>query len=638
MTDFDRLPNTSSLAFVEQLYAAYAQDPASVTDDWRQYFQDMTGGNGAGAQKGPSFAPPRLFAPASAAPATNGHAPAESSDAAVRHGNVAQLVRAYRVLGHLKASLDPLGQSRPVHPSLELAYHGLSEADLDRTFANPGVVGPQVLPLRAIIDRLENTYCRSIGVQFMHIDDLEAQRWLHQRMEATENGTVLTRDEQTRILTRLTDSVIFEEFIQKKYLGAKSFSLEGSESLIPMLDLAIEKAGEQGVDAVVLAMAHRGRLNVLANIMGKSPRAIFREFDDTDAEMFFGSGDVKYHLGHSSDWKTSKGHPVHLTLCFNPSHLEYVNTVAQGRVRARQDRQGDVAHERQLAILIHGDAAFAGEGIIQETLNLSQLDGYHVGGTLHIIVNNQIGFTTSPAQGRSSHYASDVAKMLNIPIFHVNGEDPEAVAQVVRLAMDFRTAFKRDVVIDMYAFRRLGHNEGDEPAFTQPLMYAAIAKHPTVREAYLGRLLKMGGITREEADRIEANQREKLEGELQEARKPGFKRNLPWLGGVWEGYTGGPEPVGDEPETGVGKDTLQHLLKVESEVPADFQPHPKVKRILETRALMASGDKPLDWAAGEYLAFATLAASGTRVRLTGQDAQRGTFTHRHSVLHDITDG
>jgi 2-oxoglutarate dehydrogenase E1 component len=630
MTDFDRLPNLASLAFVEQLYADFVQDPASVSDDWRRYFQEMRGtGNGASAQTGPTFTPPRLFS-APSAPQAGGHAPASSA-------NVSQLMKAYRTMGHLRASLDPLGQPRPAHPELELSYHGLSDADLAKTFPNPGIVGPSEMPLQGIVERLQNTYCRSIGVQYMHIEDLEVQRWLTERMEASENRTVLSRDEQIRILTRLNEATIFEEFIQKKYLGAKSFSLEGGESLIPMLDLAIEKAGEQGVDSVVLGMAHRGRLNVLANIMGKNPRAIFREFDDSDPEMFFGTGDVKYHLGHSSDWQTASGKSVHLTLCFNPSHLEIVSPVVLGRVRARQDRDGDTARNRQLAVLIHGDAAFAGEGVVQETLNLSELAGYHVGGALHVIINNQIGFTTSPYQSRSSLYATDVAKMLQIPIFHVNGEDPEAVAQVVRLAMDFRHTFQRDVVIDLYAFRRLGHNEGDEPAFTQPVMYAAIAKRKSVREHYLDRLLAMGGITREQGDQIETEAREKLEGELQEARKPGFKRQMPWLGGVWEGYTGGPEPLGDDPETGIAKDTLVQLLAKQAEAPADFHPHPKVKRILETRAHQAAGEKPLDWAAGESLAFATLAASGVRVRVTGQDAERGTFSHRHSVLHDVTD-
>src|SRR5262249_4947241 len=345
------------------------------------------------------------------------------------------------------------------------------------------------------------TYCRFIGAQFMHIDELSVRQWLQQRMESTQNRLKLGRTEQLRILTKLTDAVVFEEFVQKKYVGAKSFSLEGAESLIPLLDLVIENSGNEGVEEIVLAMAHRGRVNVLANIIGKRPREIFREFEDVDTGMPVGRGDVKYHLGYSNDRQTSLGRKVHLSLCFNPSHLEYVNTVALGRMRAKQDRFGDRERRRGMVLVIHGDAAFAGEGIVQETLNLSGLGGFAVGGTIHVIVNNQLGFTTLPSEGRSSTYATDVAKMLQIPIFHVNGEDPDAVAQVVRLALDFRREYQRDVVIDMYCYRRRGHNEGDEPSLTQPLMYRTIEETDPVRENYLDRLLLLGEITVEEADR-----------------------------------------------------------------------------------------------------------------------------------------
>src|SRR6185369_5604934 len=374
------------------------------------------------------------------------------------------------------------------------------------------------LTLAQIIERLRNTYCRSIGVEYMHIDDVHIRRWLQARMERTENHLTLSGEEQLRILTRLTYASVFEEFVRKKFVGAKSFSLEGSESLIPLLDLAIEKAGEQGVNEIVLGMAHRGRLNVLGNILGKHPRQIFREFADADAELFIGGGDVKYHLGHSSDWHTDAGRKVHLSLCFNPSHLEYVDPVVLGRVRAKQDRAADAERTQGMALLIHGDAAFAAQGIVQEILNLSQLPAYTVGGTLHVIVNNQLGFTTSPAEGRSTAYATDVAKMLPIPIFHVNGEDPEAVAQVVKLGMDFRHTFSRDVIIDMYGYRRLGHNEGDEPAFTQPVLYEAIRKRKPVREGYLDHLLKLGGLTAEEAAEILARRHALLEKELSDSQ------------------------------------------------------------------------------------------------------------------------
>jgi 2-oxoglutarate dehydrogenase E1 component len=494
------------------------------------------------------------------------------------------------------------------------------------------------LPLREILDRLRNTYCRSIGVQFMHIDDLTVRHWLQERMEGSLNRISLNRAEQVRILTRLTDAVIFEEFIRKKFIGAKSFSLEGAESLIPLLDLAIERAGEQGIDEMVLAMAHRGRLNVLANIMGKSPRQIFREFADLDPELYMSRGDVKYHLGHSTDWQTAAGKQIHLSLCFNPSHLEFVNPVALGRMRAKQDRAGDAGRRRGLVVLIHGDAAFAGEGIIQETLNLSQLAAYTVGGTLHIVVNNQIGFTTSPSEAKSSVYATDVAKMLQIPIFHINGEDSEAVAQVVSLAMDFRREFQRDVVIDMYSYRRLGHNEGDEPFFTQPLMYRAIKQRKPVREGYLDHLLQLNGVTREEADEIAARRQELLEDELSQAKDESYTTPPETRRGVWARYVGGLDKDVEEADTSVDRDRLVQLLQAQASLPDDFHPHPKIEAAIRSRHQMARGEKPLDWSAGEGLAFASLAAEGARVRLSGQDTERGTFSHRHAVLHDIENG
>ncbi|MEX2299905.1 MAG: 2-oxoglutarate dehydrogenase E1 component, partial [Bryobacterales bacterium] len=434
------------------------------------------------------------------------------------------------------------------------------------------------------------------------------------------------------------DAVIFEEFIQKKYVGAKSFSLEGSESLIPLLDLAIEQAGVHDIREIVLGMAHRGRLNVLANIMGKSPQQIFREFEDVDPQFHDGRGDVKYHLGYSSDWRTTGGENIHLSLCFNPSHLEFVNPVAVGRMRAKQDRARDLDREHGLVILIHGDAAFAGEGIVQETLNMSELEGYRIGGTIHVIVNNQIGFTTTPEQGRSSVYASGLAKMLQIPIFHVNGEDPEAVAQVIRLAMDFRQTFKRDVVIDMYGYRRHGHNEGDEPAFTQPLLYRAIAQRKSVREGYLEHLLALDGVTREEADSIAEERRKHLDEELSVARSEDYVQRAQRYTGIWSGYRGGPESETEDVETGVIRERLEALLEKLSRTPEDFHPHKRLVQLLKQRHEMAEGERPLDWSAGEALAFATLLTEGLRVRLSGQDSERGTFSHRHAVLRDIENG
>jgi 2-oxoglutarate dehydrogenase E1 component len=621
-----------NLAFVEALYAEYLRDPQSVEPAWREYFAALPAGNGAAPRIGPTFRPASLFNPPGPPVAA---AVAGTPEMVVLQERVDRMVRAYRVRGHLVAQVDPLGLPRREPTELTPQFYGFTEEDFDRPFSTYQIEGADVRTLRSIYEALRNTYCRLIGAQFMHIDDPTSREWLQERMEESQNRAVLPRDVQVRILKRLSDAVIFEEFVQKKYLGAKSFSLEGGESLIPLLDLAIEHAGEQGTDEIVLAMAHRGRLNVLANIMGKSPQEIFREFEDVDSQFHQGLIDVKYHLGYSSDWTTATGRSVHLSLCFNPSHLEFVNPVALGRVRAKQDRAGDSRREQVLPILIHGDAAFAGEGVVQETFNLSDLDAYTTGGALHIVVNNQIGFTTGPAQGRSSTYATDVAKMLQVPIFHVNGEEPEAVAQVVRLALDFRLTFKRDVVIDMYCYRRRGHNEGDEPAFTQPLLYKAIEQRKGVREGYLEHLLTLGGITREEADQIAAERREVLEQGLSAARSPQFVPKSDGFRALWSRYAGGPESAAADVETGVDRARLADLLERMVRLPEGFRPHPKIERFLEARREMATGAAPLDWAAGESLAFASLAAAGVRVRLTGQDVERGTFSQRHAVLHDV---
>jgi 2-oxoglutarate dehydrogenase E1 component len=644
-------PNTLSLAFLEGLYADYLKDPTSVPEDYREYFAHIEPEPSFSRtpRVGPSFHPTSVFNPAGlnghAVPALTSSAPKlvngaanGVSEAAVRQDRVDALIRAYRVRGHMMAKIDPLGLPRPTQPELDPEFYGLYADELERKFSSRTIFGAETQSLREILARLRNTYCRSIGVQFMHIDDLNVKNWLQDRMESSENRIQLGRDEQLRILTKLTDAVIFEEFIQKKFVGAKSFSLEGSESLIPLLAFAIDRAAEHGVDEVVLGMAHRGRLNVLANIMGKSPRDIFREFKDNDPELFFGSGDVKYHLGHSSDFVAKNGGRVHLSLCFNPSHLEFVNPVVIGRTRAKQDRVGDLTRGKKIALVIHGDAAFAGEGVVQETLNLSQLDAYTTGGTIHVIINNQIGFTTPPSQGRSTTYATDVAKMLQIPIFHVNGEDPEAVAQVVRLAMDFRDEFLRDVVIDMYGYRRYGHNETDEPAFTQPLLYRAIQQRKGVRDGYLEHLLKLGGVTAEEADHISVERREHLERELSEASREDYVRVQDWLGGYWKGYRGGPESNVPDVNTAIDKARAVELIRRQTELPPGFHPHKQIERLLGQRRAMAGGERPLDWGTAEALAFASVVTEGTRVRLTGQDSGRGTFSHRHAVLHDYDTG
>jgi len=640
MPDSDVSPSALNLEFVEENYTRFLADPASVPDDWRAYFETLTGGERFSARPrlGPSFRPRNVFEAGTTAGKGSGNGSGRVADMVALQDRVDQLIRAYRVRAHLVARIDPLGLPRPPQPELDPEFYGLTTDDLSRTFSTRTISGVRNLTLSGVLDRLRNTYCRSIGVQFMHIDSLPVKNWLQDRMEGTENRLILTRREQIRILRRLTDAVTFEDFLRKKFLGAKSFSLEGSESLIPLLDLAIEKAGEQGVGEIVIAMAHRGRLNVLRNIMGKNPREIFREFDDADPELRMGGWDVKYHLGWSRDWTTECGQKVQLSLCFNPSHLEFVNTVAMGRARAKQDRRGDRDRRSGMALLIHGDAAFAGEGIVQETLNLSELDSYRIGGTVHVILNNQIGFTTLPGQSRSSVYATDVAKMLQIPIFHVNGEDPEAVAQVVRLALEFRREFRRDVVIDMYSYRRYGHNEGDEPAFTQPLLYDAIRKRKSTRQGYLEHLLKLGEVTRKEADEIAAEARRILDDELTAARSEDYVHASERPGQVWLGYFGGPETSAHSVYTGITKERVLELMDGLSRLPEDFNPHPKIQSAYQFRREMGQGGKPFDWGSAELLAFASLVTEGVRIRMTGQDSERGTYSQRHSVVHDVKSG
>ncbi len=559
-------------------------------------------------------------------------------DSSARQDQVDQLIRAYRVRGHLIADLDPLGLAREPHPELDPEHYGFGPADMGRVFSSRTIPGTEFMTLDDILAHLRKVYCGSIGVQYMHIDDLDIKSWLQEQVEGPGHDRTLSREEQLHILTKLTDAEAFEQFIHRKFLGAKRFSLEGAESLIPLLDLAVEEAGAHGVEEIVIGMAHRGRLNVLANVLEKSPRQIFREFDDADADKMVGGGDVKYHLGYSSDRVTVHGDKVHLTLCFNPSHLEFVGPVVMGRVRSKQDRFRDYERRGRMGIVIHGDSAFAGQGVVQEMLNMGGLPGYTTGGTLHIIVNNQIGFTTPPQRARSTQYCTDVAKMLQVPIFHVNGEHPEAVARVIQLAMDFRQAFQRDVVVDMYCYRRYGHNETDEPAFTQPLMYEAIRKRKSVRDGYFENIEKLGELTKVDADRIAVERRQVLEDELTIARSDEFQPlTFEYGRGFWRRYHGGPE-AGPIIDTSVPAETLRAVMTANSQVPDGFTPHRKIAALLKTRATMGAGERDLDWAAAEALAIGSLLAEGTKVRITGQDAGRGTFSHRHAVLWDNTNG
>jgi len=622
----------SNAEFFERRLEDYRRDPTKLSPSWQALFQQLNGA--AQPRSQPAIKRRSVFNPV-----------ARTADSATQHvegerlqDRVDQMMLAFRLRGHLAASLDPLGSSRPEPPELLPESHGLTRTDFDRPCLLDTGGESIETTVGEVIDRLRDTYCRAIGVQFMHIDDPGVRRWLQQRMERSRNRIDLSRDEQLRILSRLTDAVIFEEFVRKKYVGAKTFSLEGSESLIPLLDLAIEKAAQQGIREIVVGMAHRGRLNVLANIIGKRPIEIFHEFNDSRPELHRGRGDVSYHLGSSGNWQTQSGEEVHLSLCFNPSHLEFVNPVALGRMRAKQARWQDTQHNQGMALLIHGDAGFSGEGIVQETLNLGQLDWYTTGGTLHVIVNNQLGFTTPTAQQRSTQYPTDVARMLQIPIFHVNGEHPDAVAQVVELAMDFRHEFHRDAVVDMWCYRRWGHNEADEPSFTQPLMYRAIENRESVRDGYLEHLLELRGISRDEADQIADERQKELRSQFQQAQDEPYEPTSQPPSDVWEPFSGGPEPDDEGPDTAVEASRLSKLLEKLTDTPDDFHRHEKLDRSVVRRRQMASGEAAIDWSAAEALAIASLATEGHPVRLSGQDSQRGTFSQRHAVLHDVEDG
>ncbi|MCA8920897.1 MAG: 2-oxoglutarate dehydrogenase E1 component [Planctomycetes bacterium] len=629
-----------NLGFAEELYAAYAQDPSSVDAEWRAFFAEL----GEAPQPTSPFPRRSLFGAAGAKNGGgNGHAAVASvasstlgESSAARQAAVDRLVHAYRSSGHMGAELDPLGRGRPPVPELTLAHHGLDQADLDRPYS--GLRGQGIQPLRNILERLQSTYSRMIGAQYMHLDDPAARDWLESRMEASQNRSDLSHASKLRILEKLTAAEQFEQFIHTNFLGAKRFSLEGGESLIPLLDLAIERAARHGVQEVVIGMAHRGRLNVLVNVMGKAPADVFREFQDTDPENYWGRGDVKYHLGHQTRDRTRDGKEVLLTLCCNPSHLEFVNPIVLGRTRARQDERGDQLRAEVMPVILHGDAAFAGQGIVQETLNLSTLQGYATGGALHVIVNNQIGFTTPPESSRSCTYATDVARMLQAPIFHVNGEDPESVAHVAQLAMDFRAAFHQDVFIDLYCYRRYGHNEGDEPAFTQPLMYEQIRQRKTVRAAYLERLVGPGKISSDEAEGLRAKHQERLEGELARSRGESFERQEVTITQRWVRFRGGPRSRRDPVKTALPKVLLSALLERTLDYPEGFAAHRTVTKLRDQRRAMARGEQELDWGAGEALAFASLVCEKHAVRLSGQDAGRGTFSHRHSVLHDQKTG
>ncbi len=554
-----------------------------------------------------------------------------------KQARILQLINLYRVRGHLVASLDPLGSHCPYHGELDPSNYKLTLWDLDREFITGGFGGLQTAPLRKIIDILQQTYCDKIGVEYMHIQLPEEKLWLQDKMEPVRNKPEWDAEQQKSILKKLIIAESFEHFVHNKFIGHKRFSLEGSETVIPVLDLLLNEASGQNLLEVVLGMAHRGRLNVLTNIVGKSYESIFSEFEDIqDPESIEGSGDVKYHLGASGKYRTKNGKGISVSIASNPSHLEWVNPVVEGIVRAKQTRLDDSKdHKKILPVLIHGDAAFAGQGVVAETLNLSQLSGYRTGGTIHLIINNQIGFTTMPEEARSSVYATDVAKMIQAPIFHVNGDDPEAALWVTKLAFEYRQMFKKDVVIDLFGYRRHGHNEGDEPGFTQPLLYEKIKDHPSVMKLYTETLLKRKIVNQEEIDKMISEIQDQLTMAFDSIKRKAssFKADMPLA--VSKEKIAAIHPVS---ETAISEDLLIKIVAGSTQLPKDFNIHPKLKKFIEKRSELIEGKSDADWAFAESLAFGSLLCEGTPVRLSGQDSVRGTFSQRHLAFTDIQSG
>ncbi|HVY05446.1 MAG TPA: 2-oxoglutarate dehydrogenase E1 component [Burkholderiales bacterium] len=620
--------------FIEDLYESWLDNPEAVSPEWRRYFDQMQQQTAGARDVAHAPVVDSFIRLAKKRGNGNGqmHVPAgTASTVEKKQVSVLQMINAYRFLGVRHASVDPLKRfDKPIVPELDPAYYGFAEADMNLVFNSGSLVGPDQMPLREILRAVRETYCGSIGVEYMYITDTQIKRWIQQRFEGVRSQPSYDADFKRHILERLTAAETLEKYLHTRYVGQKRFSMEGGDSTIPLLDLMLQRAGTKGIQETVIGMAHRGRLNVLVNTLGKMPKDLFSEFEGKQAEQL-PMGDVKYHQGFSSDIMTPGG-PMHLTLAFNPSHLEIVNPVVEGSVRARQHRRKDRDGTQVLPIVLHGDAAFSGQGVVMETLNLSQTRGYGTGGTVHVIINNQIGFTTSDTRDtRSTLYCTDIAKMIEAPIFHVNGDDPEAVALVTEIALDFRMEFHKDVVIDLVCFRKLGHNEQDEPMVTQPLMYKLIAQHPGTRKLYAEKLAAQGVIKPAEADDMIKTYRDALDAGFHTNKtilsnyKPPFQvnwapfKNIPW------NY---------KAVTGLPMDVLKQLATKLTTVPQHFKLHPRVEKIISDRRAMAAGTLPLDWGMAENLAYAALLKDGFAVRLSGQDSGRGTFFHRHAVWHD----
>ncbi|QNM94991.1 2-oxoglutarate dehydrogenase E1 component [Chitinimonas koreensis] len=617
--------------FIEELYEQYLADPQSVAQEWRDYFDKLQQLPGNSDRDIPRAAIEQSFVELAKQPRAGGISAAAQTETVKKQVAVLKLISAYRVLGSRYATLDPLKRlDAQAMPELDPASHGLTDADMALTFDCGSLVGPERDSLANILARLKQTYCGSIGLEYMHITNSAQKHWIQKRFEDARSTPSFGRDKKLRILKQITAAETLERYLHTKYVGQKRFSLEGGESLIAAMDHLVQGAGETGVQEMVIGMAHRGRLNVLVNTLGKQPRDLFSEFEGKYS-YDLPSGDVKYHMGFSSDIPTPGG-AIHVSLAFNPSHLEIVNPVVVGSARARQQRRGDRTGDQVMPVLLHGDSAFIGLGTNQGTFNLSQTRGYGVGGTMHIVINNQIGFTTSDTRDtRSSLYCTDIAKMIEAPIFHVNSDDPEAVCFVVQAALDYRREFRRDVVIDLVCFRKLGHNEGDDPMLTQPMMYKKIAKHPGTRKLYADRLVTEGLLSAEAADALIKEYRAALDkGEhVEQTTLTDFKRSFAIDFGAYKG-THWAHPT----DTTLSAAEIGRLTEKVTRVPDGFKLHPTVEKVLAARRDMGAGKQNVDWGMAETLAYGSLLEKGYGVRISGEDSGRGTFSHRHAVLHD----
>ena len=619
--------------YIAAQYDRYAADPASVDAQWQAFFAGFALGNSGGGERAESAAQP------------------QSLERPRRPVGVHDLVHTYREFGHFEADLDPLdgaaGAKRGAHPLLAADNFGLGDAPRDLDVGDGGFTGPVDGTLGGLIDGLRATYCGTVGVEYTGIADPEQRQWLQEQMEPTLNRPDLSEAQKRHVLRQLVAAEEFEQYLHRAFVGSKRFSAEGAESLVPLLNTIVEQAGGLGGEQVICAMAHRGRLNVLAHVLEKPLETIVAEFAGTAvpaAEAAGGDGDVKYHLGYANTRRVKAdagegGHDVKVSLLPNPSHLELINPIQQGIVRCKQQWMLDGHREKVVPVCLHGDAAFCGQGIVFETLNLSELVGYRTGGTIHVIVNNQIGFTTPPRQGRFTPYPTDVAKSIQAPVFHVNGDDPEAVCHVARLAIAFRQRFKQDVFIDLWCYRKYGHNEQDEPGFTQPRMYAKIKKHPSVRELYARRLLDEGTVTKDDLKAIKNEVVDRLKEAREAAREEKQRGRVPGFSGVWNGMGRAPGDYREwQGDTAVSPAVLRRVAAPLSKLPNGFTPHPKLQKLVDARVAAAAGDEPIDYGTAEMFAFGSLLLDGANVRMTGQDVERGTFSHRHAVLHDAETG